>query len=240
VLLFDSLNLIKGFRYEIWALARQIGTRCCVVSLETGAETCRAWNAARPEEDRYEEKVMEDLVGRLERPDSMRRWESPLFSVYPERQSEEEVDALCEAVARYCIGADGNEGRDAGGGGRRPHQQPMAKVGDLTPAMSTAQKKLAPTNLLHDIDKDVQAAIKRIVDAQTLAGGAPAGIISFGPGMPILNATRPISMVELRRWKRMFVKMVTNTMFADGRPDQITALFVQYASEQIHGGSVDV
>ena len=232
VLIFDSLNMIKGYRYEIWALARQIGTRCCVVSIETGAETCKAWNAARDFEERYETAVMDDLVGRLERPDSIRRWESPLFSVYPERESREEMTRVCEAVAAYCIASNS--------AGKGPLERAKLSAvtgqaaGDLKQSIATSQNTLAPVNLLHDVDKEVQVTIKQVLDAQTLAGGAPAGIVSFAPDMPVLNLTRPISTVELRRWKRMFVKMVTNTTFSESRPVHIKSLFVKFMIEQIH------
>jgi protein KTI12 len=243
VLLFDSMNLIKGFRYEIWALARQVGTKCCVVSVETGAATCKEWNARRADDQRYEEEVMEDLVERLERPDSIRRWESPLFSLYPDRQSEDEIRRVCEEVARYCCGlqnsrAPNGDPDDEGGRTSCSSGEPFKqqKVGNLTPAMATAAKTLAPTNLLHAIDKEVQSAIKEIVAAQTLSGGAPPGVIRFdgGSDMPILNATRHLTPAELRRWKRMFVKMITNTTFQEKRPEQVKALFIQYVSEQIH------
>ncbi len=247
VLIVDSLNMIKGYRYELWALARQAGTRCCVVSIETGAETCKAWNAARDPEERYEDAVMDDLVGRMERPDSKWRWESPLFSLYPDREQEtaDDVARVCEEVAAYCVG-DANDtknndtknndikNRNERSEGR--HQTARAAgPGDLNKSIATARATLAPTNLLHDIDKEVQATIRQITDAQTLAGGAPAGIISFGPDMPVLNATRPITTVELRRWKRMFVKMVTNNTFNESQPKQVSALFVQYVSQQLHG-----
>ncbi len=231
VVLFDSLNMIKGFRYEVWALARQLGTRCCVVSLETGAETCKTWNAAREPEESYDTGVMNDLVGRLERPDPIRRWESPMFRVNPERESPEQIAQVCEAVATYCI---------AGDGGDRPLERGKLAavtgqaVGDLRRSIATTQNTLAPVNLLHDVDKEVQLTIKQIVDAQTLAGGAPAGIVSFGTDMPVLNLTRAVSTVELRRWKRIFVKMVTNTTFSESRPVHIKSLFVRFVSDQIH------
>lgn len=244
VLIVDSLNMIKGYRYELWALARQVGTRCCVVSVETGVETCKAWNAARDPQDRYEDAVMDDLLGRLERPDSKWRWESPLFSLYPdqERETAEDVARICEDVASYCIG----DTRNNNSNNEVPNNQKPASEnsstrravsgpGDLNRSIATARTILAPTNLRHDIDREVQATMRQIVDAQTLAGGAAAGIIKFGPDMPVLNATRPVTTVELRRWKRMFVKLVTNNTFNESHPKQISALFVQYVSQQLHG-----
>lgn len=45
--ILDSLNTIKGYRYELWCMARAAGTRCCVVWVQTNAATCREWNAER-------------------------------------------------------------------------------------------------------------------------------------------------------------------------------------------------
>lgn len=64
-------------RYEIWCIARAVGTRCCVLHCAMAAEQCRQWNAARP--DCYSQAVFDDLAGRFERPDSRNRWDAPLF-----------------------------------------------------------------------------------------------------------------------------------------------------------------
>jgi hypothetical protein len=45
--ILDSLNTIKGYRYELWCMARAAATRCCVVWVQTDSATCREWNASR-------------------------------------------------------------------------------------------------------------------------------------------------------------------------------------------------
>ncbi|GFH12296.1 protein KTI12, partial [Haematococcus lacustris] len=47
VTLMDSLNNIKGYRYELWCLARAASTKYCMVHVDTITEQCRAWNAGR-------------------------------------------------------------------------------------------------------------------------------------------------------------------------------------------------
>jgi protein KTI12 len=47
VVLLDANNGIKGYRYELWCIARQAGTRFCVVHCETPVEEARMRNAAR-------------------------------------------------------------------------------------------------------------------------------------------------------------------------------------------------
>lgn len=232
VLIFDSLNLIKGYRYEIWCLARGASTRCCVVHVDTPVDTCRSWNASRSD-DVYTEETFEDLASRLERPDSKNRWEAPLYSVFP-LLGEDNTRRVCESIAQYTT--HGSKGR-----GREVQEAQGMKLNgmDLQPTIATSSQVLSSTNLLHDVDKELQAVVKEIMEAQTLAGGSAAGIITFGPDMPILNATRPLSVVELRRYKRMFLKLATNNTYERTltNASQVRPLFVTYVSQQVHGGA---
>lgn len=63
----------------MWCLARAAGTRSCVVHVATPADVCRQWNGNRAQEAAYPPGVLEDLLGRFERPDSKSRWDAPLF-----------------------------------------------------------------------------------------------------------------------------------------------------------------
>lgn len=47
IVILDALNFVKGYRYELWCLARAAGTKCCVLWVDTPIETCRQWNTAR-------------------------------------------------------------------------------------------------------------------------------------------------------------------------------------------------
>jgi len=46
------------------ALLLQVGTRYCLVHVDTSADTCRQWNRDRPEEAAYSEEIFEDLACR--------------------------------------------------------------------------------------------------------------------------------------------------------------------------------
>jgi hypothetical protein len=54
----DSLNFVKGYRYELWCLARAAGTKCCVVWVDSPVEACRGWNSARSA-DQVGHKILE-------------------------------------------------------------------------------------------------------------------------------------------------------------------------------------
>ncbi len=66
-------------RYEMWCLARAAATRSCVLHVDTPADLCRQWNRGRAEEAAYPPGVLDDLLGRFERPDGRQRWDAPLF-----------------------------------------------------------------------------------------------------------------------------------------------------------------
>jgi protein KTI12 len=53
LVLLDSLNNIKGYRYELFCLAKNAATRYCMVHVDTPADTCRAWNQQRDAAEQY-------------------------------------------------------------------------------------------------------------------------------------------------------------------------------------------
>mmetsp|Transcript_7118 Transcript_7118/g.14207 ORF Transcript_7118/g.14207 Transcript_7118/m.14207 type:complete len:311 (-) Transcript_7118:1078-2010(-) len=235
VVIFDSLNLIKGYRYEVWCLAKGASTRCCVVHVDTPVDVCREWNAARGEIG-YREEIFNDLATRLERPDSKNRWEAPLFEVCPVLGEERMID-VCAEVASYS-NPNRNQTKamqEGDSNGTRTAAQP--KVWDLTPGLATSKTELSSTNLLHDIDKELQAVVKHIIQAHSEAGGSAPGIIRFGPDVPTLHVTRPLTVPELGRYKRMFLKLVTNNTLHRkyANAGSIKPVFINYIKEQLHG-----
>ncbi|KAG0242500.1 protein KTI12 [Mortierella sp. GBAus27b] len=83
VVIVDSLNYIKGFRYQLYCVARAIGTPHCVVFCGCLPDVARGWNK---ESGAYPEKIFEELIVRFEEPDSRTKWDSPLFVIVPEDQ----------------------------------------------------------------------------------------------------------------------------------------------------------
>lgn len=52
----DALNYIKGFRYQLYCIARAIGTPHCVVQTGVPVDIAKEWNQNRGSEG-YDEKV---------------------------------------------------------------------------------------------------------------------------------------------------------------------------------------
>jgi protein KTI12 len=56
--ILDSLNYIKGYRYELFCLARAATTPHCVIYCDVPLEICKKWNAARDNTiNKWDEKL---------------------------------------------------------------------------------------------------------------------------------------------------------------------------------------
>jgi len=79
VVILDALNMIKGFRYELFTRAKEVGTAHCVVHVDTSREVAWSRNLARASEEQYTEKAFNDLFPRVEIPNPAQRWDNPMF-----------------------------------------------------------------------------------------------------------------------------------------------------------------
>ena len=135
--LLDSLNYIKGFRYELFCVAKHLKSTHCVVLCDTPCETAKEWNSKRGESERYSEELFDALVMRFEPPDSQNRWDHPLFTLYPD-------DPIpSQAILDTLI-----------------HRKPPP------PNQSTQSQPLSATNFLHELDRRTQEIISSLLNAQ--------------------------------------------------------------------------
>lgn len=113
LVILDSLNYIKGFRYELYCISKNSKTQQCIVHVVTPPETCIKWNE---EVCHYLPELIPELVMRFEAPNSNQRWDKPCFAVTPDI----ELDYKAVFDALYCKGVP------------RPNQstqnQPLAPV----------------------------------------------------------------------------------------------------------------
>mmetsp|Transcript_30388 Transcript_30388/g.35377 ORF Transcript_30388/g.35377 Transcript_30388/m.35377 type:complete len:463 (-) Transcript_30388:243-1631(-) len=101
LVVLDSMNYIKGFRYELHCISKASGGKHGVIWLICNEEVAKKWNEQRSEisntgesgtsndndnqsknEDcYYSEEMMEELMLRYEPPDQRNRWDRPLYRV---------------------------------------------------------------------------------------------------------------------------------------------------------------
>jgi protein KTI12 len=65
IVILDSLNYIKGYRYELYCLVRNFKTRHCIVYCKADFEVCMKLNGYSNE---YSENLLKDMYSRMEEP----------------------------------------------------------------------------------------------------------------------------------------------------------------------------
>lgn len=178
-------------RYELWCLARAAGTKYCVVHCDIPISKSVEWNVTRDSSSGYSQTVFDDLASRFERPNSRNRWDKPLYTI---NTAEDYTIQITDIVLGMTT--TGNN-------------QATPSNNDLVPTSATSNPALSATNLLHEVDKAAQEVITSVNDAQSAAAGGPAGQVALGPGIQPLVLQDTVSMPELRRHKRAFIKLAT-------------------------------
>ncbi|KAF7075814.1 hypothetical protein CFC21_080559 [Triticum aestivum] len=226
IIIVDSLNNIKGYRYELWCLARASGIRYCVFFCDTEVDHCRDWNVKRQEkgEPSYDSNIFEDLARRFERPDSRSRWDSPLFELFPSREEIVESSPVIAEAVSYLTKKVDSKTRDV-------------KV--LQPTIATQSVRTTEGNSLYEMDKATQEVVSAIVEAQSGGLGLAMNKISLGPDLPTINLRRPVGLPELRSLRRTFIKLAGQYSLS-GRPpptdaDSAKRMFVDYLNREIGG-----
>ncbi|XP_077231849.1 KTI12-like, chromatin associated protein [Tasmannia lanceolata] len=224
IIIVDSLNNIKGYRYELWCLARAAGIRYCVVFCDTGENHCREWNKERGEkgETAYNDKIFEDLVRRFEKPDRRNRWDSPLFELWPSKDGiKQSSTAIYDAISYLTRKAD-SKSRD---------------IRVLQPTIATQNVRKSEANSLYEMDRATQEVINVIVEAQSQGLGGPMNRISLGQQLPTINIQRQVGLPELRSLRRTFIKLTGQSSLSGPPPpsdaDSAKRMFVDYLNREI-------
>jgi len=128
IVIADGLNYIKGYRYELYCIARTASAAYCCAWVgadaavrtngqETGIAKCIRLNAKRRKEQGvdagYDDKDLRDLYLRFEAPDDRNRWDAPLVRVIaatvPESENDEKIETLSSSLSD--VNVSGNKDR---------------------------------------------------------------------------------------------------------------------------------
>lgn len=91
LVIVDGANYIKGYRYEIFCASKASRTTQCTVYCAITKD--QAWNfneTREAEAEKYREDIFEALCLRYEEPQHNNRWDSPLFTVFPEEELDDD------------------------------------------------------------------------------------------------------------------------------------------------------
>jgi protein KTI12 len=225
VIIVDSLNNIKGYRYELWCLARAAGIRYCVFYCDVEDNDCRKWNQERREkgEDNYDDVIFEDLVRRFEKPERRNRWDSPLFELKSASSSSADSASIVDDAVSYITKKLDSKTRD---------------VKILQPSIATQTSRFSDANSLYELDKATQEVTNAIAEAQSRdLGMLPANGISIGKDFPPINLSRSVGLPELRRLRRTFMKLTGQTSLSGKPPpsdsDSAKRMFIDYLNREL-------
>jgi protein KTI12 len=80
ITIIDSLNYIKGSRYEFFCMVRNSKTSHCVIYVKATLEECLENN--KKMNNIYSIDILKDLYSRMEEPIQNNRWDCPLYTLY--------------------------------------------------------------------------------------------------------------------------------------------------------------
>lgn len=213
LVVLDGLNYIKGWRYQLYCEAKNLGTPHALLQVGCAVDRARAVNEARLRrrdearrageagghgddddgsavEGAYEPGNWENLVFRYEEPNPMTRWDSPLFTLIwedDEAQARKVFDDMWEAIA--------GEGRKV----IKPNQAAVPRSRDVG------------GDYLYVLDRETQDIVKRILEQQAEEGGGEIKISRDGSGggdlLVVEMPGQKIGLPQLQRYRRAFMNM---------------------------------
>ncbi|TKY84947.1 hypothetical protein EX895_006027 [Sporisorium graminicola] len=204
---------IKGFRYQLWCAAREVGVRCLSVHVHAPPQVCKFWNGKRRKEigqdASYDDETLDSLLMRFEEPNAMTRWDSPLLIVPTtlSSASEPQPDASAPSIDESRINVE---------------PTPFDDIWDAATkgSVNKAPEVVAPTrsttaNYLSVLESSTQTVVSCIVQHQSSLGLQPGTEVPIshpsltGPSPLAFTppAEKPVTMASLQRIRRSFVRM---------------------------------
>jgi protein KTI12 len=179
VVIVDWLNYIKGYRYQLYCLARAAGTPSICLHCQARTSTCETRSHGT-----YASALLHDLIARFEEPNGQSRWDAPLFSVAPEEASDSELTLLFTQILTSL-------------------QAPPTKPPSLaTTASSSISPSFASAASPFKLDQATQEVLDQILQAQQ--SGLP--FIDLSSRRLQLDR-RPINAALLARIRRQFIAL---------------------------------
>lgn len=179
ITVLDSINGIKGVRYQLYCSAKSIPTQYCVVYIACSKEVSVEWNEKR--EERYTKEQMDDLWTRFEEPDGRNRWDSPLFTILPDDDLTKPDASGVSIIDRIAAVMTGDP---------------------LKQNMSTMRNPVSESTYIQDLDRALMNVCESIVAHQSDFGAHCPPLSIPGCTAKLTIPPRIVGMAELRRLKK--------------------------------------
>ncbi|XP_077050573.1 protein KTI12 homolog isoform X2 [Siphateles boraxobius] len=179
IVILDSLNYIKGYRYELFCLIKHTQTPHCLMYCLTSADVSSEWNKGREADSQYTQEILDGLIQRFEAPDSRNRWDSPLFTI--QQEDSLPFEDICDALFKRKAPA---------------------------PNQSTQSQPLSSTNFLYELDKVTQDVLMAVLESQkTSVPGDLISIPGVVQNIKLTRSLNMVELRKLRRQFISYTKM---------------------------------
>ncbi|KAK8813688.1 hypothetical protein WA556_000262, partial [Blastocystis sp. ATCC 50177/Nand II] len=223
--ILDTMNFIKGYRYEMYCIARGCRSTRCVVWIDTPSSAIEAFNA---EADHYSKEVLDDLSSRFEPPSPLTRWDTPLFRVCFVKEDEGAASPFqlglnkqsIEKVSSYV-------------------EVPVEEIWDSLTAVKTQAKHLAinpPAEQLSSSDyigfvnSLTDTIVKDIIHEQTINGGIAGSKLKVSGTSAFVVLYKRVTLLQLKNWRKQYLEIATKQHLS---AEQVASSFVQFINTQL-------
>ena len=185
LVIVDSLNYIKGLRYEMFCLARTAKSTYCVLYCDNDLNSCIEQNQNQEELYKFSEELLKDLFSRMEMPNSSNRWDSPLYTVWPHEENP------LEAI----------------------HASLFKDAKKMKDPVSTQMEAKLEENYIYNVDKELNEMIKNIsLKVNQNKQFLNQKTISVKKGKTQVTLSAKLTLTKLKQAKVAFLKMNKNCL----------------------------
>ena len=191
LVIVDSLNYIKGLRYEMFCLARTAKSTYCVLYCDNDLNSCIEQNEKQEKPSlTFSEDLLRDLFSRMEMPNSSNRWDSPLYTVWP--HEELPVEAI--------------------------HGSLFKDIKKMKDPVSTQMETKLEDNYIYNVDKELNDMIKKVsMKINQNKQFLNQKTISMEKGKTQVTLSAKMTLTKLKQAKIAFLKMNKNTPIKDSK-----------------------
>ncbi|VDM95962.1 unnamed protein product [Thelazia callipaeda] len=197
----DSLNYIKGFRYELFCMAKFVRTTFCVLYCEANEDICQQLNLKKDEIERYASDQITQLVVRFEKPITANRWDSPLFTI--KIKVNDEIHEMLNNNSEHFLDVCGPKGEHLA---LEDICFWLFEGKKLKANESTRTTPLMPADFLHTLDRVTQEIVGSVLEQQHFARPGDTFIVpncATDDGKVLFIRQR--SFAELSSLRRQFI-----------------------------------
>lgn len=228
IVIVDSLNYIKGFRYQLHCEVKNTATTYCLIQTMCPIETIHKWNH-NDNHSPWDPELLTQLIQRYEEPNSQSRWDSPLFPILTTQDTiKDQIDDIFTAIFQ----TSSKNSRD-----------PLSKSLQ-SPNSATTLKPASQSNFIQVLDSETSIVVKKLMDhvkmLQSIGNSLSLTRVIVSEGITDINdencsyvdlPASGVTLSQLQRLKRQFVNL---NKLRDMEKSRIVPLFANYLNKNLN------